>query len=296
MSVKPWGNSRTGFIGASDAGTICGVRKAPSRFRLCLEKRGELEPEPPTEAMLWGNRLEPAICEAFVERTGLAVCQTQLHLTAAERPWMRATLDGVFSGAQEGVVEFKACSSWMARQLPEEDNPMGLPEPWLIQAQHQLHVAGESLAMFAVFADMRLRVYEVERNQEMIDSILTLEDEFWEIINDPSRLPAEFGPDDSQAIKRHFNRASGETIALVGDVVEHYAGEYVRAKSTVKMAAESKEVFEAKLLLAMGNATVAICGPYTLKRSIVNVKERTQTVKAHTQVRFTVSNGDQIDE
>src|ERR1700723_2352174 len=113
MQVKPWGSSRVGFIGASDAGTICGVRKEPSRFRLCLEKRGQLEPDPPSEAMLWGNRLEPAIKEAFEERTGLKVWQTQSHRADKDRPWMRATLDGVFSGEQEGIVEFKACGSWM---------------------------------------------------------------------------------------------------------------------------------------------------------------------------------------
>ena len=85
-------------------------------------------------------------------------------------------------------------------------------------------------------------------------------------------------------------------IEIHGKPWEDIAASYVLAKTLATGWKTAQETAEAELLLRMENATSARCGKYLLKRGVVPVKERTQIVKAHTQIRFTVSNGDSTDE
>jgi putative phage-type endonuclease len=287
---KQWLAERRQGIGASDAPTVVGVRTEPSRFRLWCDKRGTIEPDPPNEAMQWGLRLEPAISEAFQERTGLEVCRHQVSLVHRDLPWMRATLDGVFGGAREGIVEFKACGSWSARKLPEDGDSSRLPEPWIIQAQHQLAVSHERLAIFAVFADMSLRLYEVERDDVMIAEIIRLEEAFWRHVTDGTP-PAEFGPADVQTIGKYFNRDDAPEVTLNPLQYGKTVAGYRDALTAIKNVEAARDRYKSELLMAMGDAGTANCGPYTLKRKIVQTKERTQVIKASQYVRFTINNG-----
>jgi hypothetical protein len=250
-----------------------------------------MEPEPPSESMLWGLRLEPAIAAAFEERTGHAVINTQLHCTHADHEWMKATIDGKVEGKDSTIVEMKACGSWMARGLPDDGDAAGLPEAWVIQGQHQLAVTGQSLVIFAVFADMALRLYELPRNDDMIAEIIRLEEPFWQMILDGTP-PAEFDGADIQAITRHFNRVNDPPLELSPLQFGHTVYSYRKALGEVKASEAERDHLKAKLLLAMGNAPAATCGSYRLKRSIVQTKERVQTVKASEYVRFSVSNGE----
>jgi putative phage-type endonuclease len=285
-----WLAERRQGIGASDAPTVVGVRKEPSRFRLWLEKRGETEPEPPNEAMQWGLRLEPAIADAFEERTGLKITSRQASIRHPERTWMRATVDGIVERSLT-LVEMKACGSWSARKLPEDGDATGLPEPWIIQAQHQMEVTGCNLVKFAVFADLGLRIYDVARDDALIAEIIALEELFWHCVENGSP-PAEFEVTDLQAIGRYFNRDDAPPISLSPVMFGEAVCGYKDAVAVIKDAEDRRDVYKAQLLMAMGNAPLATCEQYTLKRKVVETKERTQTVKASKYVRFTISNGD----
>jgi len=292
MEVKPWGNSRVGFIGASDAPTICGVNKSKSRFRLWMEKRGELEPDPPNEAMEMGSAAEDSIATMYYKRTGRRFATVQEHRTHERLPWMRATIDGIDNA--NNLVEFKLAGSWMTHQLPEDGDSSRLPEAWLIQLHHQMFVAERNKAFLAAWcADPSFRLYEVQADYDLMDSMVRLEEEFWAMVQNGTP-PAEFGPDDIQAITRHFNREEP------GIELPHVCGAVARGYKTccerIKALEDERDSFKAELLLKMGNAATAIAGPYTLKRKVVQVKERTQTIEASSYVRFSVSNGEVDDE
>ena len=64
-------------IGGSDAGAIIGLNRFKSIHDVWSEKVGLREPEPPTEAMLWGNILEPDIAKEYARRTGNEIIGTQ---------------------------------------------------------------------------------------------------------------------------------------------------------------------------------------------------------------------------
>ena len=283
-----WLAERRKGIGASDAPTVCGIRTRPTRLELWLQKRGEIESDPPTEAMAWGLRLEPLIAEAYTERTGLAIARTQWHEKDPLYPWMTATIDAYTERGT--IVEFKAVGAWSGRSLDKDGDPESLPEPWIIQGQHQMQVFNRQSMTFAVFVDMGLRLYDVQRNDDMLADIITMEEEFWRSV-ESGQPPAEFAPEDAQVLLRHFKRETGECVVLPNALLDT-AKEFEAAQSWIKENECQRDQSKAALLMAMGNASVATCGPYTIKRKLVNVKERTQTIKASSYVRFTVSSGD----
>lgn len=286
-----WLAERRKGIGASDAPTVCGIRARPTRLELWLQKRGEIESEPPTEAMQWGLRLEPLIAQAYEERTGRAIISTQICSQHQEYPWMRATIDAY--DAAGDTVEFKAVGSWMGRKLPDDGDSDGLPEPWIIQVQHQMAVDQNQRAHIAVFVDMGLRLYTVERNDDMLADIIAMESEFWGLV-ESGTPPAEFQPEDAEVLRRHFNRDSGPEIDLTRDggaVLDLV--DFQRSSEEIKGQTELRDRMKASLLMKMGNASLARIGTTTLKRKLVNAKERTQTIKASSYVRFTVSSGDE---
>jgi putative phage-type endonuclease len=291
---EQWLAERRKGIGASDAPTVVGVRKDPSRFRLWCEKRGEIEPEPPNDAMRMGLAAESAIASMYTERTGWGFTRQQIHVTHPMYPWMKATIDGELD--QQDYVEFKLAGAWMTRTLPEDGSPIGLPDAWVIQAQHQMAVTGAKHIQFAVWcADPSFRIYYVHRDEDLINQMTVLESEFWlHVVN--GTPPAEFGPADLGAIAKHFNRDDEPAIELNALKYAQIVRAYKEAAKTIKEEEDDRDHYKAELLMAMGNASAAKCGSYTLKRKVVHVKERTQTIKASQYVRFTVSNGDSENE
>jgi putative phage-type endonuclease len=283
-----WHAERRKGIGASDAPSVCGIRQRPTRLEIWLEKRGEIEPDPPNEAMKWGLKLEPLIAEAYTERTGNLIDATQISVTHELFPWMRATMDAVTTDAK--LVEFKAVGRWSGSKLPNDGDCEGLPESWVIQGQHQMEVFGASFVDFAVFVDMSLRVYRLERNNAMLADIISLEREFWALV-ESGTPPAEFAPEDAEVLRRHFNRETGEH-RILGRDYEKVIEAFKEGEEDVKRIEATISEAKARLLFMMGNASTAECGPYTLKRKLVNVKERTQTIKASQYIRFTCSNGE----
>jgi putative phage-type endonuclease len=284
-----WLAERRKGIGASDAPTVVGVRTTPSRFRLWMEKRGEIESEPPNEAMDMGLAAEDSIAKMYQKRTGRVIDQTQDHVAHATLPWMKATIDGWDTDGN--LVEFKLAGSYTTRKLPEDGDSAGLPEPWIIQLHHQMFVTGKNKAFLAAWcADPSFRLYEIEADLGLMNTMVTLEESFWQQVVDGTP-PAEFGVDDIKAITRHFSRETGESIELPTEL-ERTVEEFKEGGERIRELGKVADTAKARLLLAMGNASVATCGPYTLKRKVVQVKERTQTIKASSYIRFTCSNGD----
>lgn len=282
-----WLAKRRKGLGASDAPTVVGVRKEPSRFRLWLEKRGEVEPDEPNEAMRMGLAAEWAIAEMFTERTGWGFTRTQIHYVHPDVPWAMATIDGQLD--ELDFVEFKLAGTWTTRKLPEDGDAAGLPEPWIIQAHHQMWVTSATSIQFAVWcADPSFRLYRVDRDESLIAEMIRLEEAFWRQVQEGTP-PAEFGADDLGAITRHFNREEPEAVQLDPYQVGGAVADFAAAQKEIKIMEATRDEAKAALLMAMGNATHATCGAYSLKRKVVNVKAdpNPKPREASSYVRFT---------
>lgn len=264
-------------IGASDAAAIAGVAPYRGPMSIWLDKTGRLplEDDEESEYVRWGNLLEPAIAEEFEKRTGLFVPARALMLEYTETPdreWMRATIDGLVSDlppglhssgdAPLGVLEIKTVAGFKSKDWqPGEKNDLGIPEHFQLQVQHQLAVTGLQHAWIAVlFGGQRMEIRELERDEELIDSLVGLEEAFW-----TKHVLADVPPGGdglegtTEDLRRAFADAGGPAVDLPAEV-ETLIAEREIGKAEQE-AGEARAAIASQALMAMlGSAEVGMLG------------------------------------
>jgi putative phage-type endonuclease len=261
---------RTG-IGASEAAAAMGLSPYESPLGLYLRKTGAVPDAEETEAMRWGTRLEPLLAEAYRERTGKAILQSQVFLRDPDAPWRLATLDGIDSDGD--LVEFKTTNAFAGRDLGEDDTDQ-LPDHWVIQAHQQMAVAGAERVRFGVLVGgQSFRTFTVERDGDLIAAVMAAVDGFWK-----RHVEKRVAPDPSAvdlAVLSRVRPTPGVEITLTGDGAfwaEQYAAlqvEHKRTEAAIKTA-------KANILAAMGEAAVArTVDGHTFTRRVVEVGAKT---------------------
>lgn len=90
-------------LGASEIAAVAGLNPHASPWDVWLAKTGQSRFEG-NELTEWGQRLEPAIRQKYSDETGLDVVVPRTSLFHPERPWQRATPDGmVWEGIEQDV-------------------------------------------------------------------------------------------------------------------------------------------------------------------------------------------------
>jgi putative phage-type endonuclease len=288
-SQKTWLDWRRTGIGASDAPVVAGLSPYKSRAELWLEKTRQVEPDTNmSHAMRWGHRLEPAIALALQERIGCTYSGEQVCLQSDERPWQLATLDRVID--DETIAEFKSVNPAKAATLGEDGDADSLPQEWLLQGQHQLAVSRRNVVIFAVFVGTLedIRIYPVERNDQLIDSLNEVEAEFWESVQSKTPPPA-LDVRDSEALVKHLGVQEGriELPAEIDAVVD----EYDEIRRQIGLLEEMKGQSKAKIIDALGGVSSGLLpSGRIVKCSVSEVPGRTQVIKPHTRINLSFRN------
>lgn len=285
LDVNHWHEWRRTGIGASEAAAVAGQSERPSRVDIWLEKLGRSGPRPePNEAMKWGKRLEDDIAEAYTEATGIPIPQTQVCCRSPNYSWMIATLDGL---CDDRLVEFKAVGTWAARNLGESGDVESLPLKWIIQGQHQLFVARKERVDFAVFLPtLELRIYPVMRSNLLIDSLIEIEEEFWGCVKS-EQPPPTLDVADCESLLRHYG--NHETRIDLPREVACDVDRYECAGEQIKEIQRIRDEARARIIAALGRHKYGdLPDGRVVTASVAQISERTQTVRAHTQVRLSV--------
>ncbi|SEP54426.1 MULTISPECIES: YqaJ viral recombinase family protein [Amycolatopsis] len=176
-SYEQWLLRRRDGIGASDASTVAGINPWSNLTKLYADKVHGIS-DPDNDLMRVGRDLEGYVLARFREATGLRTRRVGL-LASREHPWMLASLDALSDDG--GVVEAKTTTSDLADGWSDEYGNDSVPDHYLLQVQWQLKVSGRSHAWVAcLFLDTRKFVYRrVERDEELIDLLVTLGSDFW---------------------------------------------------------------------------------------------------------------------
>lgn len=180
MNRDQWLKERMSGIGGSDAPAALGLSKWKTPLSLYMEKRGELAPQPESEPMRWGTRLEPIVRQEYADRTGELVRVPEGILRHPQHAWMLANIDGVTDSRR--LVEIKTARTaegW------GESGGDEIPQAYLIQVQHYLTVTALSVADVAVLiGGQDYRQYEVPADPELQELIVEQEAEFWKAVQD----------------------------------------------------------------------------------------------------------------
>lgn len=263
LDREEWLQYRTQGIGGSDVSALAGINPFKSAHQLWLEKTGQMEAEETdSEYAHFGTLLEPIVRKEFTERTGIKVRQKHMLLQSEEYPFMLADLDGVIREADGEMAVFEAKTASAYKQDVWED---GVPAPYILQVQHYMAVTGAKRTyVAALVGGNHFFHHVVERDEELIGKIITMEKYFWETYVIGGMEPM---PDGSEATTDYFNRrfakSDGTTVHLPDEVLPVCA-EYERLSEELKKLETAKAAAANQLKFYLKEAETGIVGDKTV--------------------------------
>lgn len=255
-----WLEIRKTGIGSSDAASVAGLNPYRSALACFYDKTGQLPEQDMNEAMEWGVRLEPVIAKAFAERTGYRVRRRNAALRHPEFPWALANLDRIVvdESRKPGVLEIKNMSEWTSDVWSGE----GLPEMYAIQVHHQLLVTGYSYGyLTALVGGNRLVWRRIERDEEILQSLVEIERDFWEghVLKGVPPAP-DSSESTTEALKAIFGiRDPGKRMVLPYNALQ-VREEYRLARKEEAEAKERKALAGNRLRAMLEDAEEGVVG------------------------------------
>lgn len=262
LSREDWLKWRNKGIGGSDVAAICGISKYKSALELWMEKTGQIEPKESGEASYWGTVMEPIIRNEFTKRTNIKVRCLKAMLKHPEHSFMLANLDGIAKDAlyKDCIFEAKTASAFKSEQWLD-----GIPEEYMLQVQHYMAVTGYQISYVAALIGGNTFVYKViERDNELIDMIIKLEDHFWNcvITNTPPSVDGSNGC--TELLNRLYPIGKSNYQIMLPEEANSLITQYDIAKEREKEIAETKEEAINKLKSLLGEYESGIIGDRTV--------------------------------
>lgn len=264
-----WHAARNQGFGASEAAAVAGLSQYETPLHVYLRKRGELPATEETKPMRRGKRWEPYVLDQFQEETGLEIAQAPCGLYRHDAvPFMLATPDAILANGE--LVDAKTTTFRQAAKFGAEGSDE-LPVEYVCQGQQQMAVVGAEVCHFAVMLDVwTLKIYRVERNDELIDGLIDAERELWDRIQAGDPPEPTWGHDRTADLVRRMNRfVSDRVIELAGDVAACW-DEYERLGQIEREAKKARDEMKARVEFAMGEARAAILpgGTHMIRRNL----------------------------
>ncbi len=243
---------RTG-IGASEIAAVLGESPWSSPLALYAEKTGKYDRDfSDNEPVYWGQKLEPAIVEAYSERTGRKTRRAGKLLRSSLHPWAMCTLDAETWEAANDVdawpFEVKNTSSFKA-----DDWENGPPPHYELQVQQQMLVTGARKATIAALIGGQRMVWaDVPRDETLIRKIVYHGERFWDRVMRRD-VPAPDGSDSARRALSALYPDGAGTVVLPG-VARDAADELETLKTQRKQLDKQIELIENTVKAAIGEA------------------------------------------
>lgn len=284
MSRTEWLKERTKGIGGSDVATVLGLNPYKTPLELWEEKTGKTAGKDAGQAAYWGTVLEDVVAKEFSQRTGMKIQKVNFMLSKGEDDWMRGNIDRAIinpdiagrvsvlkpeKAAEAGRLlstniglECKTANSFMVDQWGDSQEAEivagkvvtdhKIPLYYETQIQWYMAVTGiETFYVAVLIGGQDFRMYEVKRDEDVIDAIVSKCRDFWEnhVLKDIP--PAPVNVDD---IKKMYSRDNGEMAEATNDQAIDI-GELRNLKEQIKALKEQEEAVASRLIMAIGEKT-----------------------------------------
>ena len=297
LSHEEWLRYRKLGIGGSDAGAICGLNPYTSAIAVYLDKTSEEIEDNDNESMRQGRDLEEYVAQRFCEVTGKKVRRANAIYSKDEHPFMFANVDRMIVGEDAGL-ECKTASAYNADKWKDGEVPMH----YQIQCHHYMAVTGAQAWYIAVvILGREFKYVKIERDEELIQNLITIESKFWNENVLQLNMPTPDGSDAAeQMITRYYKLAKEkEEIELQG--CHEKLQRRLELNDLIERMEKEKKQIEQEIKLAMAEAELAKCDDfyvtwknmYTKRLDAERLKEEqpdiyNQFVKEIQTRRFTV--------
>ena len=292
MGRERWLQLRRFGIGSSDAPAVCGVSKYKSAYDVWLDKtKGPDHKDRDTIERRLGRLCEAGLAEIYAEEIGREVLPPPAMLLRHSKwSFVLASLDRItVVDGKPRVLEIKTV--W-ADDRNREWGDFGtdeVPMSYLVQVQQQLAVTGwQGADLVAMFPGNQMGVYEIPRNDMLIQSMLEMEHTFWKKVQEGP--PPEFDWDSPKAgdrMRRMYQEVREGTEVTLDEEAAGLAAECVAASALASQTKKTADHLRLRLAALMKEAEFArLPNGYTVTRKLV--KKRQYTVEAHDEVHLKV--------
>jgi putative phage-type endonuclease len=268
ITEKEWLEWRKKGIGGSDVSAIAGINPWKTEIEVYLEKTGAcVEPteksKEANERMEWGKKLEDLVAKEFEIRTGKKVRRKNAILQHDEYPFMLANIDRDIVG-ENAILECKTTSAYNSKAWEDE----GVPDHYMLQVQHYLAVTRADVCYVAVLiGGQKFKSYTVKIDQEMVDYIIKIEQNFWQnnVVAGvmPDIMNSKITPD---LLSLLYPETKNSTITLDDEhaTLAEQSKEFTAKEKEYK---EKKEEVQLKLKALLGENEFGICRDFYIKNS-----------------------------
>lgn len=213
LEKSEWLAYRKRGIGGSDAGAVCGLNPYRTAIQVYYDKTTTEIQQTDNEAMRQGRDLEDYVARRFMEATGKKVRRANAMYYHEDHPFMLADVDRMIVGENAGL-ECKTASPYMEDKWKDGNVPMH----YLIQCHHYMGVCGaDAWYIAALILGRGFVYYRIDRDEELISSLIQIETDFWKEHVLKKVLPAPDGSETAdKAIAEYFRQSSAVSIPLNG--------------------------------------------------------------------------------
>jgi putative phage-type endonuclease len=273
---QEWLRLRRSGIGSSDIAAVAGLSKYRSALSVYLDKIGEAEEQEDNEHIEFGNWMEPIIRAEFPKRylkkegVEILVDAFPYLLQHPEKQWMLFSPDGamIHQTADWGGIEIKTagerqCKEWM------EDN---LPDEYYCQLQWGMAVTGWQYFYIVALVGKRLVWKHVPRNQDVIDTLTEIGENFWHsnVLRKVPPLP-DGSEDAGRALKSLYPAEDGQVVELHGLLPDYE--DYKTLTEEIKAKEKRLNEIKQRIMAQMGTAETALIGDRKATWKTVEKKE-----------------------
>lgn len=255
-SAEDWHATRATGLGGSDIAAICGLNPYTSPLAIYHAKTGTPTPRENNpvldEAALMGHLLEPVVAARFADITGLPAIENPGTLRHPDISWALVNLDrATEEHGETGALELKTRSSyalndWLAEVTIDVQ----------IQVQWQLFVTGWSFAyVAALIGGRRTIVHRLDRDQELIDHLISIAGEFWGWVQDQTPPPVDGSVATGKLLDRLHPHGTDSIVVADPFEVETLLKQRATAKEQIAAGELGAQAAENRLKEIAGDAT-----------------------------------------
>lgn len=211
ISHEEWLKYRKMGVTGTDASSICGLNPFKSAIQVFLDKTTDVIEDFDNEAMRQGRELEEYVAMRFCEATGKKVRRANAIFMNDEHSWMLADFDRLVVGERAGL-ECKTVSAYSADKWANG----AIPLHYQLQCQHYLAVSGyDCWYIAALILGKEFIVRKIERDEELIQNLITIEKRFWEQNVLAGIMPDPDGSKQAgELLAKYYPREKGKKVIL----------------------------------------------------------------------------------
>ena len=226
------------------------------------------------------NKLKSFVANEFTLKTGKKVRNINGILRNDKYPFAIANIDRAVVG-EKAFLECKVTNSFNKKEWEKS-----VPIHYQIQMNHYMAVTGATHCyVAALIGNEDLVIHKLERDEEMIDEIMKLEEMFWNncILGDDFPMP-DGSSDYSKTLDILYKNSKQEELILFE--AESILERYDEVVKLYKDFEKEKKAIEQYLKLQMQNYEIAYVGDrkITWKKQERNTIDTTRLKKEHPEI------------